>query len=449
MTEHSKDDRDITESAAGVRDESVQTDLGAESLADALRVSFLFLAGILAVLAAVVFYRTCVTGVQPNQVGVKKLFGRIVGTADAGLTITWPFPIGGVELVEVQDKDLIVNDFWMHETPDEKIRTLDERKIPRGGLRPGWDGALLTGDRNLLHVQLTCTYTLRREFDPETEAHPAVLFKTNLADPLETIRAVVCRAAIHAAAKKTADGLLRADQTWFAREVLRDAQRQLDALGSGIRLSAVNLHRVTWPLRARPAYRAAQRALTDAAKRTNAAWGEAKAVLQTAAGDNYVKLVGSPLDLAGRGKDKAPAANPDEDYDLIGQYAAARSRRQAEEARELLEKIDNVLLSTATGGQASEIIARARARKSAIVERVGKRAKRFEEVLPKYKATPELMLRRLWAEVRDEILSSPTVTKCYVPVGDQKMNLLMNIPPEILKQTRVDLLKAMEEEKSP
>ena len=182
-------------------------DPASRHLANALRVSFRLLTVIMIIMMGVYLF-TGVKFIEPHQVGIKKFFGRIDGVVDQGLAYTWPYPVGDIDIISIKTQELAIEDFWLHETPRDKTKPLSERSAPRGGLRPGWDGALLTGDRNLLHVKLNCLYVIT---DPEA-------FKRNIPEGQdavkpqdEVIRSAICQAAIHAAAQTTADSLMRAE----------------------------------------------------------------------------------------------------------------------------------------------------------------------------------------------------------------------------------------------
>ena len=343
-------------------------DPAGESLAKALKVSFRLLRLIM-VAVVVLFLLTGLRSIDPDEVGLKKLFGRIESTVDEGLGYTWPFPVGDIQVIDTTEQELTIDDFWMHETAVDKTQPLSERSVMDKGLRPGWDGALLTGDRNLLHVRLKCIYMV----------HDPVAYAKNVNDPEEIVRSAVCAGAIHAAVWRTADGLLRAEQKQFANDVRRTAQDRLDALNTGISINRIELNQTTWPLRALPDYNMAQRAISNAQKARDAAAAEAVKILNASAGTNYKKLVGDPAGSAGTASVVSVAGG---DYDLIGRYSRARKSGDPEKADMLLARIDEVLLSRNTGGQASKIIAEAKAYSTATIQQAKSRADRFRELLP-------------------------------------------------------------------
>ncbi|MDY6913259.1 MAG: SPFH domain-containing protein [Planctomycetota bacterium] len=417
----------------------VQVDPAGESLADALRVSFRLLTVIM-IGVSIAFLATGIRFIEPQEVGVKKLFGRVTSVAEEGLAYTWPFPIGEIDIVSTKEQSLVVDDFWMHETAADKTKDLLSRRVSGEGLRPIWDGALLTGDRGLLHVRLTCTYMVhnavdfRRHVGSKYVTQAPVTQSDVTVDPkIEVIRSAVCKAAIRAAATRTVDGLQRTERDAFAADVLRLAQDELDGIGSGLRINKVLLTSTTWPLRALPAYSQAQTAVSKAEKLKYAAMSEAEKTLNDAAGPNYRKLVGDPSRFSR--SERYDAAEP---YDLIGQYEKARASADTAEADDLLKQIDRILLSSTTGGEASQVLAEAKSYQTEVRERVKSRADRFNELLPEYRKNKQFMLHRLWAVAREEILSAAQVEKIYFPPGKGKTVYRIKRPQaiadEILRQ---------------
>jgi len=429
-----EDNRNDVEVGSGT-----ETDPATQSLADALRVSFRLLTAIM-VVVVIGFMLTGFKVIKPQEVGIKKVFGRITGTADPGLAYTWPFPVGKIITVATGEQSMAIEDFWLNETATDKTTELSQRRAPAKGLRPGWDGALLTGDRNLLHVKLICQYLV-----PSAEGAEA--FERHVKDPKEIIRSVVCQASIMAAAERTADDIKRAGKTAFASEIRRRSQRYLNELTTvdghpyeAIRISKINVERDTWPLRALRAYDAAQKAVSQRDEVRNQAIADARRILNEAAGSNYEVLVGpaqSSGDFVGDGVGQDDGA--DKPKDLIGLYEKAHDQ---DAQTEILEQIDSILLSNATGGKASEIIAEAKAYKTRVIQEAESRAKRFDQLLAEYDKAPRFMLERYWAETRDSILSSPTNEKYYLSTsGDQKTVVRISQEPSFRKEIQRELMK--------
>jgi len=134
--------------------------------------------------------------------------------------------------------------------------------------------------------------------------------------------------------------------------------------------------------------------------------------------------------------------NGDAEIDLIGQYERARAAGDRDAANELLKRIDDVLVSDETKGDASRIINEARSYRTSIVQRVAERVKRFNELLPEYEQAPQLTLERLWVSVQDEILTSPGIEKLYISPGKGRTILRISRDPEVVKELLRERLKA-------
>jgi len=409
-------------------------DPAAESLASALRVSFRLLTLILVIMFG--FYLcTGIRSVDSGEVGIMKFFGREVGVVGPGLAYTWPFPIGDIEEVSTRPTTITINDFYMHLTPEDREKDLEDIRPQAAGLRPGLDGALLTGDRSLLHMQLKCRYHVVKP----------IPYKRNLLDPEESVRSVVCAEAIRAAGARTADGLQRTEQDAFKMDVKTGVQRRLNTLGAGIEVEEIIIERATWPLAALPAYNAAQKATSERKRLMEAARADAETILRKAAGGNYQMLVGKPWQVY---ESASLAEKHDGPYDLIGQYNVARLGEDAAKSAKLQKRIDEVLLSRKISGEASQAIADARRAYNTIVQDSKARANRFTQLLNEYNENPEFLLQRQWAEVYEEILSSPLVEKVILSSGPEKKVIRFRRDPEIERAIRREMLKKSQEQKN-
>ncbi len=483
------------------------------SLADALRLSFRLLTGIM-IVAVIALILTGMRQVDTNERGIRLLFGKIQGQQDdrmldSGFKWSWPEPIGQIRTVSTEKQILEIDDFWMHETPAEAGQELSERTARRGGLEPGKDGMLLTGDRGLVHVKLRCEYGFRKRKEGEQIDPDAVISYLNLADARRLVRAAVCNAAIQASAQATAQAITAKDPKPFTDAITELAQKRLDLdkLQSGLSIESIQLTKSTPPLAARPAFDAVLSAhqegktiISDAKAKAHrllsgtvgGEWrrlagnlmepglldgyaiarqtgnqGEAQATLKkikaaglltiypekmepTEAIDRLLKeadelgLIEIGRRAAERGKkDAAKALDREiEQIGLIRLYGRARESERAELAAELLAEIERTLLLDTTQGEAAELIQRAEGESTQISQRVAARAAQFTEYLPKYRRNPRLWLSRLWAEVKEDLLTSPTNIKFYLTPG-KKLVIKLNAS-EMMKDVETELLKKQE-----
>ena len=492
---------------------SEQMDAANKSLADALRFSF-WLLSVIMIFALGALLLTGLATIEPQEAGLRLLFGRIQGSGDErvlgeGLRLAWPQPVGRVERVSVKSQKLKIDDFWMYEKPEEMNRKLSDRQAPMGGLRPGHDGALLTGDRGLVHVKFTCWYSLKAQAaEPGKAATSAVIsYLSNIADPKEAIRSAVCNAAIHASATRTVEAIYSTSHDEYIREIRDLAQKQVDALESGIRIDRILVNRASVPIAAIAAFNAVTSARLEGDTAMNKARGRANTILRRAAGANWKKLIGNleepglmdgyasalktndrlaastllaemdeaglldlypeirrrgpaeaaaklleEIDRAGirqlvRRADKAGKAEAKETLEeeierigLLRLYARARESKNQKLSAELLKEINETLMSHETTGEAASVIQAARGYSAEIREQVKARAESFQRFLSQFERDPELMLSRLWADVKQGVLTSPTNRKWYLTPG-KKLNLMLSEPPEISRRIEEEQLK--------
>jgi len=416
-----------------------QMDPAQQQLAKALRSSFRLLS-FLMVLVLILFAVSEVTSIGPNEVGIVYRFGRIQDdVVEEGLAYAWPFMIGRVEEIDTSQKDIEINDFWMFEKPEDRTKPLIERNAPSDGLRPGFDGALLTGDQSLYHVRLRCEYQIRSGNDRlDEKIHPAIQYKLNVTDAPEMIRSAVCSAAIQAAGHRTIDDLY-GNRGNFAEEVRKLAQKRIDNLLSGMRIVNVSVTDATWPLQTLRDFAAAEAAKRKNKAVTDAARAKAGRILQLVAGNTYTQLVGDPIDRKEQNPKDKKANKP---YDLIGQYAKARSTGTGTdnaESEAILARINKVL--SRTKGAARKLIDDAQTKSTEFSESTKRRARRFTELLPKYKENPEFMLAAEWSKVLSEIFASPTVEVVIVGAGDRKVVIHTKQDPDTVARIVRELAK--------
>jgi membrane protease subunit HflK len=467
------------------------------SLSDALRLSF----RLLSLAMIVVLGLWALSGlhrVRTGERGVRLLFGRVLGDGDErvvgpGLRWSFPQPIGGIETLSTRVRSLVIKDFWMHETPEEVNTPLDDRTAPTGGLRPGRDGALLTGDRALLHVKFTVKYyTGTRKDAPAPDR--VIDHLRNVRDGEELLRSAVCNAAIRAAAHRTVEAIVTTQRREFAQEVRDLTQHGLNALGSGMEVSAIEMQ-ATVPLAALKAFNDVISARQERAQRINDARAEANEILFGAAGEAWRELIGDPELAARKGElsrherlevfrryvedrraDRKEAAEKQREmirrFGLLNLYAGAReeegkaqdaakaaeeggqtapaAKYKAETARhrafaaEVLAEIDDVLVSGRLKGDAARRISSAKAYRGSIEEIIKAEVERFETLVDEYAKNPELVLHRLWLPVMIEIFTSPTVEKYYL-TPTQKSVLRISRDPEAARRAREAQLKAARE----
>lgn len=163
---------------------------------------------VLAGVAAVVFLGAGILVVDPAEVAVVTRFGAVDRTLGAGLGFRLP-------LIETA----------------ERIRVTEVRRIELPRKR------LLTEDTNLIELELVVQFSVS---DPE-------LFAFVHEDPEKVVAAEVASAANAQVADLLVDALLTTGRTELAASVLAAAQASLDALGTGVRLVAIDVRTLVPP----------------------------------------------------------------------------------------------------------------------------------------------------------------------------------------------------------
>ena len=215
-----------------------------------------FILGMFAV--GIVFWLgTGVYTVQPGEEAVLRLVGRYYDTTDPGLHWFWPTPIGKRDVVRV-----------------DEVRRLE---IGVRGSAPIPDEAqMITGDQNIVDVQLLVQYNIKNSQDFLFKAvDPAGL---TIKDAAETsLRQVVGQRAI--------DDVLTTEKEAVQEDTRLKLQELLDIYQTGIRVTEVKLLNVRPPDQVQDAFDDVVRAREDKDRIINLADAYREAQLPLARGD--------------------------------------------------------------------------------------------------------------------------------------------------------------------
>ncbi|HSV27841.1 MAG TPA: SPFH domain-containing protein, partial [Sedimentisphaerales bacterium] len=243
-------------------------DPGSKSLAEALRISFIVLKGIMILLVAA-FIGSGFFTVERDENAIVMRFGRIRGVGEdaikgPGLWWSFPHPIDEVVKIPVQKvQTLAIDDFWYFETEQERLggRTFVDISQP---LLPQRDGYVLTRndrveglpaagyDYSIVHCKWVLTYRISNPLDffrnvyigkarPGEDFHDVAGATVN---PL--LRSVAAKAIVATMVDFTVDeALVRTDS--IAIRVRDMMSRELMDMRTGITIDTMQLVRVTWP----------------------------------------------------------------------------------------------------------------------------------------------------------------------------------------------------------
>jgi len=147
---------------------------------------------------------TSVHRIGPEQRGVVTFMGKYSGTMQPGIGFSWPYPIGGVSKIDV-----------------ENIQTIT---IPGNG-----ENLILTGDQNVINLAYSVRWNIK---SPEQ-----YLFQ--IANPDSTIREVAESSMRAVVARVSLDDALGAGRSEIEQRVEENMQQLLDDYGAGVQIQGV------------------------------------------------------------------------------------------------------------------------------------------------------------------------------------------------------------------
>jgi membrane protease subunit HflK len=409
-------------------------DPAGRSLSEALRISFVILKVIMVVLV-IAFLVSGFKTVGPGEKALVLRFGAIRGVGDERVLepgAHWVFPYPIDEMVKIPVKEQIslpIDTFWYRLTRDDIIGSgpRPPRPIPEK-LNPLTDGYCLTrsepatgedverayasalgeaaivgaegSDYNIVHTMWQVNYQIdnvEKFFENVyvRETAPGQVYidvlKTSVA-PL--LKSVVDNAVVTSLVNYTIDEALQSTDT-IRRDVAQMAQRHLDAIDSGIRLSSVQLVDVEWPKQVNDAFEAFITATQTSQQTVSEARSYAEKTLQDTAG--------RVADLLYEAVMKDP---PDE-----------------QELEVLWSQVE---------GRARERISRAQADRTVVIDTAKANASYFESILPEYRKRPELVVQRLYLDAIEQVLANADEKFVMQPseaLKGQEVRILLNKDP--------------------
>jgi modulator of FtsH protease HflK len=203
---------------------------------------------------------TCLTQVEPGERGVVLRLGRVTGTVGPGLHVGLPWGIDRVERVAVDRVRRVSLGFTSSDSDEMGIA------IP--------PGQLLTGDHNLVNVELVVEYAVNDE-----EVERFVLYG-NQADGLVS-RVAETVVAEWVAGRGVDDVLLRGKEVlprWLAAET----QRRIEPYKLGVRIQLASVNHLYPPVQVKDAFEMVTRAQTEIQTREFEATQEADGRLSEA-----------------------------------------------------------------------------------------------------------------------------------------------------------------------
>jgi membrane protease subunit HflK len=221
----------------------------------------------LALVGTIIWLFSGFYAVGPNEVGLKKIFGRYISKTGPGLNYNFPFPIGSVEKVQVTDRNTINIGFAFRQdarTPGQIQLDLPEESL------------MLTGDENIADVKFVVIW----QIDPVRPEDYAF----NISNQRETVKAVAESAMREVIGRGQIQRILTADRPKIESDVQELMQGVLNGYKAGILVLQVQLQSVDPPEQVIAAFKDVTAAQQDQNRLRNEAEAYANRVVPEARG---------------------------------------------------------------------------------------------------------------------------------------------------------------------
>jgi membrane protease subunit HflK len=362
-------------------------DPGSKSLAEALRISFILLKGIM-ILLVVAFACSGFFTVDRDEVAVILRLGKIKGVGEQAILgpgARWSIPYPVDEVIKIPVKrvqSLAIDDFWYFETEQEKLANKPILVNPGQPLMPQRDGYVITrndkiealegNDYNIVHCKWVLTYKISDplEFFRNVyidKAKPGEDFydvATKTVNPM--LRNVAGKAIVATMVNYSIDeALVRAEG--IAVKVKDRMSRELAAMNTGIVVDTMQMVRVTWPRQVDAEFQNLIGARQESEKGMSEAKGYTEQTLNEAGGPVTSVLLA-----------KLKSGDEQGIEELWGQLA----------------------------GQSQKVISEARAYRTKVVEDARSNAEYMQSLLPEYRKRPQLVIQKIYQDAIEEVMAN-------------------------------------------
>lgn len=384
--------------------QSQKADQAYKFLADALRASFTLLKIIIVVLLALFLFSGFQT-VGPYEKALVLTFGKISGEGERrilepGLRWVWPYPIQEIVRIPVEKKiNLALESLWYYERAEDKLKG---RQSFGPTLNPLVDGYSLTrgerqkngenqSDYNIVHTKWQLTYQI---------TNPEFFFKNayvdfedieagqNYSDVIEEnitpmLKALFADAAVSTLVNYTIDDVLFGQISSITDHVKTTLQDKLSRIESGITVVSIQLNSQAPPRQVADAFWASVQA------------ANLKETLIKEAQAYYDKSLNETAGSVAE--------------ELLGVL---------EDGNVTPKQLDKLWPQLA--GKAQDIIAKAEAYRTRVVEDAKANAEYFSSLLPEYRKSPKLVVQKIWQDAVQQVLDEADEKIVMQPTGNEK-----------------------------
>jgi regulator of protease activity HflC (stomatin/prohibitin superfamily) len=405
-------------------------DPASKSLADALRMIYRVLLIAMVVIVAA-YFLSGFKRVNESESGVRTMLGKITARdIPPGFAAAFPEPIGELVRVQTGAQNMRLNKQFfprLSENEEKAIADGNMQPLADGGsnaLDPDSDGALITGDGNLVHARVTVLY---RRANPSQNI-------LNIADDdadgvieKNLVTAAARRGMVHAAARVSIDEFLknqadsgRADKDVRSVDVMAKAfaQEMLDKLNAGIEIQQLSVNDRIPPRMLIKEFNKVQSAQSTAAKSVSEAEEARKERLNQSAGESAGLLLAQidDYDRLTRLGDQAAAAL------VLAKIHSIMLREQV--------TIDGVKITPNTFGKVSQLISDANRYRTEVVGKAQASASLFEAKRAAFASNPDVMVVSEWATALKTFMTRPGVQVMMLPPSAERTVVQLNRDPQ-------------------
>jgi membrane protease subunit HflK len=396
-----------------------KSDQAYKFLSDALRASFTLLKIIIVVLLALFLFSGFQT-IGPYEKALVLTFGKISGEGEKrvlepGLRWVWPYPIQEIVRIPVEKKtNLALDSLWYYERPEDK---LEKNQNFGPTLNPLIDGYSLTrgerqqtgrnqSDYNIVHTKWQLTYQIT---DPESFFKNAYVnfadieAGQNYSDVIEKnittmLQGLLSDAVVSTLVNYTIDDVLFGQIGSITDHVKTSLQEKLNQIQSGITAVSIQLVSQAPPRQVADAFWAS----VQAANAKETLIKDAQAYY-----DKSLNEAGGPV------AEELLAALEDKNSDP--------------------KQLDKLWPQLA--GQAQDVIAKAEAYRTRVIEDAKANADYFNSLLPEYRKNPKLVVQKIWQDAVQQVLDEADEKIVMQPTGNKnEVRVLINRDPAIKRK---------------
>ncbi len=373
-----------------------EADLAGEFLAKALKHSFIILK-IIMVILVVLFITSGIFQIGPDENALVLRFGKIqefrsetgeyVKALGPGLHWNWPEPVTEIIKIPVGRKQTVaIDSFWYFETEAEKLGTVQGRPGPT--LDRKRDGYCLTrgegiagqagADYGIVHGKWQLTYRINNiekfytniYYETPGPGEDFLDVASESVNPL--LKAIASDAIVRTMVKYTIDQATGNEES-IKNNITRLIEEKLRRLDSGIVVDEFSASRITWPRQVAAAFDDPTLAGQKKDQDITDARSYADKILSAAGGAQAAEIL----------------------------KALKQPDLSEEDSRRCLSQLS---------GTSREIIAKALAYRTTVVEAAKANADYFKKLLPEYRQRPKLVVQRIYQDAVEQIFDNATET---------------------------------------